>query len=146
HRLRRFNWSRTFSPLRFTPPAVAATSAVAAPPAVAAALFRAMAFQVAIIGRLDIGDVQEPIAPHAEIDERGLDARLDVDDAALVDIADVALVAGAFNVQLLQHAVFEDGNAAFFGLEDVDKHFLLHAFSFMSGQWLVARGQRRSQR
>src|SRR5262249_2417663 len=84
---------------------------------------------VAIICWLDIGDVQEPIPPHAEIDKRGLDARLDVDDAALVDVADVTLVASPLDVEFLQHAVFQDGNPAFLGPGDVDKPFLFHAVS-----------------
>jgi hypothetical protein len=75
---------------------------------------------VAVIRRLDIGDVQKPISPHAEIDKGGLDARLNVDDAAFVDVADVTLVAGPLDVEFLQDAVFQDGNPAFLGLEDVD--------------------------
>ena len=84
-------------------------------------------FQVPVIGRIDVRDVQEAVAADAEIDERRLDARLDVDDAALVDVADVALVAGALDVEFFEHAVFDDGDAAFLRLEDVDEHFLLHA-------------------
>ena len=87
-------------------------------------------FQVAVVGRLDVGDVQEAIAADAEIDERRLDARLDVDDAALVDVADVAFVAGALDVQFFEDAVLEDGDAAFLGLQHVDEHFFLHAIPF----------------
>src|SRR5262249_5826072 len=51
----------------------------------------------------------------------------DVDDTALVDVADVALVAGALHGQLFEDAVLQDGDAALLGLEHVDEHFLLHA-------------------
>src|SRR3712207_7615150 len=37
-----------------------------------------------------VADVQEPVAPQAEVDERRLDAGLDVGDPPLVDVADVA--------------------------------------------------------
>src|SRR5258705_128355 len=50
--------------------------------------------QVLVIGRVHIRDVKETVAADAEIDKCGLNARLDVDDAALVDVADVALLAG----------------------------------------------------
>ena len=66
--------------------------------------------------RFDIGNVEKAVAADAEVDERGLNARFDVDDAALVDVADVVLVAGAFDVEFFQDAVFEDGDAALFGL------------------------------
>src|SRR5262249_25874911 len=83
--------------------AVAAPVAVSVPAAAAVAVPAPVAalLQVPVIGRLDVGDVQEAVAADAEVDERGLDARLDVDDAPLVDVVDVALVAGALDVQLL---------------------------------------------
>src|SRR5207249_11294589 len=96
------------------------------PIAVAAALL-----QVAVVGGLDIADVQKAVAADAEIDEGGLDARLDVDDAALVDVAHVALVAGALDVQLFQDAVFQDGDAALLGLQHVDQHFFFHAVTYL---------------
>ena len=42
--------------------------------------------------RLDVADVEEAVASDAEVDERGLDARLQVDDDALVDVADVVVL------------------------------------------------------
>src|SRR5262245_45431066 len=64
--------------------AIAITVAVAATATAFATLF-----EMPVIGRLDIADVQEAVAADAEINEGGLNARLDVDDAALVDVADV---------------------------------------------------------
>ena len=115
--------------------AVAGAVAVAAlRPAVTsgtvAAAFAAVAtplFQVAVICRLHVGDVQEAVAADAEIDERGLDAGFDVDDAALVDVADVTLVARALDVEFFEDAVFKDGDAALFGLQHIDEHFFFHA-------------------
>src|SRR5207249_7672994 len=74
------------------------TAAIAVGPAAAAAMIAALPFQMAVIGRLDVRDVQEAVAADAEIDECRLNARLDVDDATLVNVADVALLARALDV------------------------------------------------
>src|SRR5581483_3414800 len=92
------------------------------PPVAAPASVLAVALQVAVVFRLDVRDVQEAVAAHAEIHERGLDAGLDIDNAALVDVPDVALVTGPLDVQLFENTVLQDGNAALLGLEDVDQH------------------------
>ena len=76
--------------------------------------------------RLDIADVQKAVAADAEIDERGLNAGLNIDDAAFVDVADVVVGARALDVELFEQAVFNNRNPTFFGLRDVDEHFLFH--------------------
>ena len=76
--------------------------------------------------RLDVADVQEAVAADAEIDERGLDARLEVDDLAFVDVADVILLAGPLDVQLFEQTIFNDRDPALLRLRDVDQHFLFH--------------------
>ena len=81
---------------------------------------------------LDVGDVKEAVAADREIDERGLNGRFEVDDLAFINIAGIALVAGPFDVQLLQDAVFDDGDPALLGLEHVDEHFFLHAVVFLA--------------
>ena len=81
--------------------------------------------------RLDVADVQEAVAAHAEIDEGRLDARLQVDDDPLVDVAHVAVLAGALDVELFQDAVFDDRDPAFLRLRDVDQHFLFHGLAFL---------------
>ena len=91
-------------------PATAAAIPVA--PSAATVTELALPFQVPVVGGLDVRDVEETVAADAEIDESRLDARLDVDDAALVDVADVALVAGPLDVQLLQHPVLENRDPA----------------------------------
>ena len=93
---------------------------------------------LAKILRLDVADVQKAVAADAEIDERGLDARLQVDDFALVDVADVIVLAGALDVELFQRSIFNDRDPAFFRLRDVDQHFLLHSgwlSVFDGGPW-----------
>ncbi len=80
--------------------------------------------------RLDVADVQEAVAADAEIDEGRLDARLQVDDDAFVDVADVTVLAGPLDVQLFQDPVFNDRDPAFFRLGDVDQHFLFHGLAF----------------
>jgi hypothetical protein len=85
-----------------------------------------------IVLRLDVRDVQEAVAADGEIDERRLDRRLEVNDLALVDVTGVTLVTRALDVQLLKHAVLDDGDAALLGLEHVDQHFFLHAGIFLA--------------
>ena len=95
--------------------------------------------------RLDVADVQKAVAADAEIDERRLDARLEVDDLALVDVADVIVLAGALDVQLFQHAVLNDRDPAFLRLRDVDQHFLLHSVScFLCSVAALGVGRRRA--
>jgi hypothetical protein len=119
-----------------SPAAVAARfpspSSLALPVAIARSDFRLVSHRrmTMIILRFDVRDVEEAVAPHREVDERRLDGRLDVDDLALVNIARVALVTRSLHVQLLENAVLDDGDAAFFGLEHIDQHFFLHAVSF----------------
>jgi hypothetical protein len=79
---------------------------------------------------LDIGNMEEAVAANREIDKGGLNSRLEVDDFALIDVTGVTLVAGSFDVQLLEDAILDDGDAAFLGLEHIDEHFFLHAGSF----------------
>src|SRR5208282_5744778 len=67
-------------------------AAVPVASAAASALLRIALFEMTVIGGLDVGDVQEAVPPDAEIDKGCLDARLDVDDSALVDVADVTFV------------------------------------------------------
>ena len=80
--------------------------------------------------RLHVRDVQEPVAAEPEIDERRLDRRFDVGDFAFVDVADVRGRAGAFDVELFEMAVLDEGDSAFFAFGDVDEHFFCH-----SGPW-----------
>src|SRR5262249_26030470 len=84
------------------------------------AVVGATLLQVAVIGRLHIGHVQKTVAPDTEIHERCLNTRLNVDDAALVNIADVTLLTGAFDVQFFQNAILDNGDPAFLGLQDVN--------------------------
>src|SRR5438270_484194 len=83
----------------------------------AVAIVTAPLLQMAVVSRFHVRDVQEAIAANAEIHERRLNARLDVDNAAFVDIADVAFLAGTFDVQLFENAVLHDGDAALLGLQ-----------------------------
>ena len=75
---------------------------------------------------INIRDMQEAVPPDAEVDKGSLDARFDVDDASFVDVANVAFLAGPFDIQFFKHAIFDDGDSAFLRLEDVNEHFLFH--------------------
>ena len=83
--------------------------------------------------RLDVADVQEAVPAHAEIHKRRLDARLQVDDDSFVDVSDVIVLSGPFDVQFFEHSVLNDRDAAFFRLRDVDQHFLFHVVAFLFG-------------
>jgi hypothetical protein len=82
---------------------------------------------LAIILGLDVADMQKTIASDAEIDECGLNARLQIDDFALVDISYLVVLAGSFDIKFFQRSVFNDRDAAFLRLRDIDQHFLLHS-------------------
>lgn len=86
--------------------------------------------KVLVVSRVYVRHVQEAVASDAEIDECGLNARLDVDDLAFVNIADVTFLTRPFDVKFFEDSIFENGDSAFLRLEDVDKHFLLHKLSF----------------
>ena len=86
--------------------------------------------QVFVILVLDITDVQKAVAPDAKVDEHRLDARLDIDHAASVNVPDNQFLAGAFNIQLLQNSVFHDRNPALFRLDHIDQHLFFHRSPF----------------
>src|SRR5262245_49878286 len=95
--------------------------------------------------RLDVADVQEPVAADAEIDEGGLDAGLQVDDASFVDVADVRFLTSTFDVQLFEESIFNDRNPAFLRLRDIDEHFAFHAWcSFLCAKVVPRRAGRRN--
>jgi hypothetical protein len=83
-----------------------------------------------VILGLDVRNVKESVSSNREVDESRLDGGFDIDDFSFIDVPGVTLVTGPFNVELLENAVFDDCDAAFFGLEHVDQHFFLHAVSF----------------
>jgi hypothetical protein len=114
--------------------ATAAALAISASfsPAIALGSFRRVRpgrVAIKVLG-LDVRNVQEAVAADREINEGRLDRRLEVDDPALVNIARVALMAGALHIKLLEDAVLDDGDPTFLGLEHIDEHFFLHAVSF----------------
>ncbi len=80
--------------------------------------------------RLDVGDVQKAVAADAKVDKGGLNAGLEVDHLALVDVADVIVLAGSFDVQLFEDGVLDNRDPTLLGLRDVDQHFLLHCVAF----------------
>ena len=63
----------------------------------------------------DVGDVQEGGAAQADVDEGALHARQHARDAAEVDVADVALLRGALDVEFLDGSLLDDGDPGFVG-------------------------------
>ena len=83
-----------------------------------------------VVLKFNIADVQKPVAPDAKIDECCLNTGFNIDDAALVDIADVIFEAVSFDVKFLQQAIFNDGNPTFLRLKDIHQHFFFHHSPF----------------
>src|SRR5207248_2241058 len=100
------------APAAPAPTATPAVAVAAVPVAVAVAPAATALFNVPVVRRVNVGDVQEAVPADAEVDERRLDARLDVDDTTLIDVADVTLLTRSFDVQLLEYAVLDDRDAA----------------------------------
>jgi hypothetical protein len=76
------------------------------------------------IGRQDVRGVEEAVGPAAERDECRADRRLDVDDPALVDVAEVGLAAGDLDVKFSQDAILHHRDPGFLRIGGVDQHSL----------------------
>ena len=74
----------------------------------------------------DVGDVEEPVALEAEVDEGGLHAGQDLADPALVDVADDAPLPLAFDEDFGDEIVFENGHHGFVAVGG-DDHLLGHS-------------------
>jgi ornithine cyclodeaminase len=83
--------------------------------------------------RLHVADMEKAVAANAKIDKRRLDTRLQIDNGALVNVADVRVLARAFNIELFQQAILQDGDAALFRLGNIDQNFLFHVISLVFG-------------
>ena len=81
----------------------------------------------------DIGDVQKCRAVARDVDERGLHARQHAHHAAHVNVAHQPASGSALDVQLLHHAVFDDGDAGFLRRE-VDEDFVAHGLGLVNGE------------
>jgi hypothetical protein len=79
--------------------------------------------------RLNIADVQKPIPADTKIDERRLDARLQIDDPTPVDVSYKVVLAGSFGIQFLQNSIFQYRDPTLLGLRHIDQHFFFHCHS-----------------
>jgi hypothetical protein len=86
------------------------------------------------VRREHVRRVQEAVGPAAERDERRADARLDVDDSSLVDVAQVRLATRDLDVQFLEHTVFHHRDPALFRIDGVDQHALQNEWPRVSGE------------
>ena len=96
--------------------------------------------QVALrLGREAVKEAGIEVLGQAEVDERRLNARLDVYDPALVDVADMRGAAGALYVEFLQFPSVHDRNPAFLAGDRVNQHFLCHfSHRYLGVLWLSA--------
>src|SRR5690606_28365070 len=78
----------------------------------------------------------------ADLHEGRLHARHDPADPALVDVAGIASPAGALDVDLLEHAVLDQGDARF-ARGDVDQEFFGHGVRGRMGAWPAYSGRGR---
>ena len=91
----------------------------------------AVLHQMAVVLIFDVADVKKPVAADTEVDKGRLNAGLNVDDFALVDVADIIFGTASFDVKLFKNSVFNDCDSTFLRLEDVDQHFLFHGTAFV---------------
>ena len=96
-------------------------------------IVRRIVAALAKVLRLDVADVQKAVAADAEIDERRLDARLQIDDPALIDVADVVVLAGPLDIELFEQSILNDRDPAFLRLRDIDQHFFFHVAGYLLG-------------
>ena len=82
-----------------------------------------LALAVGEVHRVQVADMEETVRGEAEVDERGLDGRFHVRDAALVDIADIGGGSGPLDIQLFESSLAQEGDPAFVAVGDVDQHF-----------------------
>jgi hypothetical protein len=61
---------------------------------------------------MEVADMQESVSAGAQVNKGRLDAGLNVDHFALVDIAHLTAQTGSLHVQLFQGSVIYNGNAA----------------------------------
>jgi hypothetical protein len=86
----------------------------------------ALAFAIDDLRRLhDVGRMQECGAIEPDVHERRLHPGHHALDLPFVDVADHATTPAALDVQLLQHAVFDDGDTGF-ARGDVDQDLFAH--------------------
>ena len=83
---RRFGSCAAAAGAAITAAAFASSSSPWRPPCAVGSCSGSIASLAEVLG-FHVADVEKAVAADAEVDERGLDARLDVDDAPLVDIA-----------------------------------------------------------
>ncbi len=101
--------------------------------------FGLLRFFLSEVLRVQVGDVQEPVLGPAEVHERRLDGRLDIDDSAFVDVPDMRSAGGPLDVQFFQLPVGEDRDTAFLRLDGVDEHLFFHVVGPVSNRPRVSR-------
>ena len=74
----------------------------------------------------DVGQMDESAALEADVDKRGLHARHHAQDPADIDVAHVATARLALDMNILNEAVFQDGDARFHR-RHIDENLGAHA-------------------
>ena len=76
--------------------------------------------EAGLVVRVHVPVVEEGVLAEADVDEGGLEVVFEVLDAALEDGADEALRVGVLDLEVLEVAVLQDGDAGFqgFGVDD----------------------------
>jgi hypothetical protein len=74
--------------------------------------------------------MQEAVTANAKVHKGRLNAGFEIDDPSFVDIANVVIRAGPFDIQFFEQTILDNGDAALLRLGDIDQHFVFHeAFS-----------------
>jgi len=77
---------------------------------------------------MEIGDVEETVSTDPEIDEGGLNGGLNVDHGSEIDVSDMQVFRGVFEVELFENPVFEDCDSAFLTLDVINDNLLFLLF------------------
>ena len=78
------------------------------------------------VAEADLVERQEGVAFGADVDEGGLERRVDAVDDALVDVALEVLATEGLDLKRFEHAVGDDPHSALFRVGHVDQHDLRH--------------------
>ena len=82
---------------------------------------------------MDFVEGQKAVAVAAVFDEGGLKARLNARNFGQIDVATKLLAVAAFEVEILNPAVVDDGHAGFLRVSRIDQHNFGHGGRYLRG-------------
>ena len=86
-----------------------------------------------VVVRMDFVEGEEAVTVSAVFDEGGLEAGLYARDLGQIDVAAKLFAIAAFEIEILNPAVVDDGDAGFFRVRRIDQHDFRHGRSGLRG-------------